>query len=231
MVGQEQMVERSDADRAHGSAHVIARADRTVLAQILRPGINLAIWRRGVPSPVAAWLATSSAGELAGTAQDVELGVPAACVPASLSAKIAAPTRDQRSGIAALAQDAGDLANLMAKLTGMPFVRVRVEWVRDQPCPYFHTDKVPFRLVCTYRGAGTQWLSNNVAERLRAPDDVPAESQVNCLTTGDVAVMRGSSHSKESGVPLTHRSPPLDFPLEWRLFLAIDPAHPDSRPQ
>jgi len=90
-----------------------------LLAHILRAGIiNLAIWRRKVRS-IAAWPDTSSAG----TTRDVELYIPAAYVPPPLSPKIAAPTSEQRAGVAALAREVGDLANLMATLAGRPFVR------------------------------------------------------------------------------------------------------------
>ena len=214
---------------AHKAPHTISSPHRSALAHILRPHINLAVWRREVPTPISNWLSRYPAEEVAAGSRDIDICVPAACVSASLRAAIAARTRRQDADISSLARDAAELAGLVARISRNPKVRLRLEWVTHQACSNFHADRVPFRLVCTYHGPGTEWVSNATAERLTSPESRPPADEVHRLISGDVAVMRGWSNGDNSGMPLKHRSPPVDFPSEWRLFLAIDPASPSGQ--
>ena len=75
--------------------------------------------------------------------------------PVHLGAALPSETVEQRIGVSALALDVGSLASIMARLTGRPYVRVRLERVNHNACRYFHVDRVAYRLVCTYRGPGT----------------------------------------------------------------------------
>jgi hypothetical protein len=213
----------SDRGRAHVLSHVVARPDRTVLAHILRNGINLAIWQRPVPTPILDWVSEAPLDHLLFTFRDIDFEGPAACTGALLAAKIRSHTPYELAARMALVSDVADLANVTAKIAHVTSVRIRLEWVMDQPCSYFHIDKVPLRLLCTYFGPGTEWLSNETASRLTAPADVPAQIEINHLMAGDVAVMRGAPYGSTIGTALTHRSPSVHSPSEWRLFLAIDP--------
>jgi hypothetical protein len=204
--------------------HVVARADWDVLRHILQPDINLAIWQRDVPAPIATWLSGGLPDDL--PTHDIDTDVSAACVAARISMAIPSQTPAQRAGVAALARDAGDLANVLTRMSGSRSVRLRLEWVTDQQCSHFHADRVPMRLLCTYHGPATEWLANNVAERLGSPESVPPSAAINRLRTGDVAIMRGSL-GNATGAPMRHRSPPVDAPAEWRLLLAMDPVAAD----
>jgi Protein of unknown function (DUF1826) len=67
------------------AAHTVRRPSRAALTHILRPGINLAVWQRSVPAAIANWIKT---GALNGTpllSSDLDLRIPAACVPAALA--------------------------------------------------------------------------------------------------------------------------------------------------
>ena len=214
---------------AHREMHTIIGAHRTVLADVLRPNVSLAVWRRGVPTPISNWLSQCSAEEIATGSCDIDISIPAACVPASLCATISAQTAQQQAGVLSLSHDAAELAGLMARISGNPNVRLRLEWVTHQQCASFHADRMPFRLLCTYHGPGTEWVSVATAERLTSPDSMPPADEIHRLTSGDVAIMRGSSSRDHSSAPLKHRSPPVNFPSEWRLFLAIDPASPSGQ--
>jgi hypothetical protein len=228
MGAQDLIVERNEfgAGWADSLSHVITRADRTVLAHILLPGINLAIWERSVPRAIVRWLRETSLSDLQSRFQDLDFKAPAACIGALLSARMPSRTSREQAAKIALVNDVADLASVTTKIARVTSVRIRLEWVTEQPCSYFHTDKVPLRLVCTYRGSGTEWLSDEAAKRLTAPDDVPAQNEINRLTAGDVAVMLGSPYGSTIGTALTHRSPPVNSSSEWRLFLAIDPVPP-----
>lgn len=74
-----------------------------------------------------------------------------------------------------------------------------------QPCPKFHLDSLPFRLIVTLQGPGTQWL---------AADETPRE-----LAAGQVAVLPGKNGP---GRGTLHRSPPAEAGRS-RLVLTVDP--------
>jgi Protein of unknown function (DUF1826) len=201
--------------------HLVAGNDRGILGYVLQSHINLAIWRRDVPRAIAHWLSEISSEEL-GRVHNVDKELAAECVPAVISSALPARTPAAIAGVAALARDAGDLAVLFAQMSGNP-VRFRLEWVKDRQCPYFHADNVVMRLLCTYRGLGTEWIANNIADRLTSPQSIPPLTTINRLQAGDVAIMGGSLSDGVAG-PVRHRSPPANGADEWRLLLAIDPA-------
>lgn len=76
-------------------------------------------------------------------------------------------------------------------------------------CPRFHVDHVPARLICTYAGPGSEWLT--------APDAV----QVEQLSTGYVAVLKGERWLGNEGHGLVHRSPAVPAG-QRRLMLTLD---------
>jgi len=215
--------DKSSEHRYGCDEHVVCRMDRAILTHILQPGINLAVWRRDTPDPIAAWLRACPLEDTPLLSSDIDITVPAVCVPTELAAAVGGQSHCTRVGVSALAHDAGTLANIVSRIAGNPNVRVRLEWVRERQCAYFHADRIAFRLVCTYRGAGTEWISNATAGKLTSPESEPPPSEIHRLVPGDVAIMRGLSRALDAGPPLKHRSPPADSLTGWRLFLAIDP--------
>jgi hypothetical protein len=85
--------------------------------------------------------------------------------------------------------------------------------VRDDACARFHVDNVRARLLCTYRGPGTEYA--DLAAAAAGPEGR--------LARGAVAVFRGLRW-EGAGVGLLHRSPPIDGTGATRLLLAIDAA-------
>lgn len=117
-----------------------------------------------------------------------------------------------------LAEDVAALAGLYRSVTGAAHVVVRLERVSGDACRRFHADNVRVRLVCTYRGPGTEWLSPRAVAQAPEGEPLP-ESAIRRLPRGSVAVLRGT---KEDGPALLHRSPPIAGTGITRLFLAID---------
>lgn len=203
----------------NGSEHVVVRPERIGLTHILRPEINLAVWQRDVPSEISIWLSRIRSEDLAARPRDIDRRLPAGDVAAALLSELSVNDPIARAGVASLARDAKELAHLFAQLSGCSSVRLRLDWVVEQRCPRVHADRVPMRLLCTYRGAGTEWVSNDV--KLPPLHAEPHKDMLNQLGTGDVAIMKGSLGSGTD--PLRHRSPPLNGPDEWRLLLSLDP--------
>ena len=58
---------------------------------------------------------------------------------------------------ARLIDDIAALADLFAGVMQTPFLRLRLDVVQGNACRKFHVDAITARLVCTYRGTGTQY--------------------------------------------------------------------------
>ena len=120
-----------------------------------------------------------------------------------------------------LAEDIVDKADMMAQLTGAPELRVKLDVIEDDHCRKFHVDNVRLRLVTTYRGPGTEWISPRLSSTL-APGSLPPDDAIRHLPTGHVAVMRGGKGATPDRPGVLHRSPVIAGTGIVRLFLAID---------
>lgn len=113
-----------------------------------------------------------------------------------------------------LIQDIATLTDIFCEVMGAPLVRLRLDRVTTNACRKFHVDAVVARLVCTYRGTGTQYgISNNGAEPIR----------VFTVPTGAPIVLRGNLWPEKPLSGLLHRSPPIEGSGETRLVLVLDP--------
>ncbi len=121
-----------------------------------------------------------------------------------------------------LAADAALLARTLAQLTGTRRVVLRIEAIVGDACRLFHADAVALRLVTTYEGRGTQWLSEADVDISDHGGDVP-EDRIYEMATGTVGVFKGL-RGVTGKHPLIHRSPPRRPGDPVRLFLAVDPA-------
>jgi hypothetical protein len=108
-----------------------------------------------------------------------------------------------------------DLLHLIALARGLAqgaALRVRIETKANDACRPFHADNVPLRLICTYRGPGTQWLADGAFDRAElgcaGKVFVRDWSAVRELSSGDVAVMKGLGFPGGCAAALVHRSPP-----------------------
>jgi len=112
-------------------------------------------------------------------------------------------------------------------------LRFCLEAVHTPDCRLFHTDRVGLRLICTYRGPGTQWLDEDnvnrgelglrgramaVANRAMVRD--PA--RIHTMDTGWVAVMKGDAFPGNDGGGLVHRAYPCEPGTPARLRLRLD---------
>ena len=120
-----------------------------------------------------------------------------------------------------LSQDAVFLARVFVELTGAPRLRLRLETVVDDACRRFHPDNVRFRLVTTYRGPGTEWISPRDATTTPSGAEL-LDARIRRLDRGHVAIMRGCRAATADLPALLHRSPPIAGSGVTRLFLAID---------
>lgn len=113
-----------------------------------------------------------------------------------------------------LVDDISALAAVFAEVTNAPYLRLRLDVVSGNACKKFHIDALTLRLICTYRGTGTQY---GIAPNGGAPGTVFTAS------TGAPIVLRGTEFPTNPKSGLLHRSPPIEGTGETRLVLVLDP--------
>ncbi len=192
---------------------VVESADPAILARIAEPGVATAVWRRPRDAAFAAWIDALPAERLPrlraiAAPESVEALVQAACD------SVGTPRGEPRDR---LAGDAAALALMLSRHASRPLVALRLEVVDGDKCRRFHIDRVRCRLLCTYRGAGTQY-----GAATPGADREPTE--IHQLAAGDAAMFRGALWPEGALPGVLHRSPPIGAAGETRLLLAIDPA-------
>jgi hypothetical protein len=87
-----------------------------------------------------------------------------------------------------------------------------LELVNKTVCPYFHIDKVVSRLVTTYFGPATEWLTEDNSNRDALQQRqyaaiVNNEKLIKQANIGDVMLFKGDSWESRNVKPIIHRSP------------------------
>ena len=113
-----------------------------------------------------------------------------------------------------LAGDIAALAHSFAGLMRADYVRLRLQAVSTNACRRFHVDAITGRLVCTYRGTGTQYGASHAGGEPEHVCTVP---------TGAPVLLRGSLWPPKPAAGILHRSPPIEGTGETRLVLVLDP--------
>lgn len=195
-------------------AVAVSGAEPGVLLDILRPAVNLAIWHRDLPGTFRIGLRSLvAAAPFTVVAEDL----PDAAVDA-LAAKLPAATALD------LLLDIRHLAELFATLagTGGP-VRIRLEAITGPACHRWHADAIGLRLLCTYRGAGTEWLPMaGGAQAARGLDPKALPGGRGRIAAGAVALLKGEGFAGNAGFGCIHRSPPAGPGERARLLLCLD---------
>jgi hypothetical protein len=105
--------------------------------------------------------------------------------------------------------------------------RLRMEAVGTDACRKFHTDQVRIRLLCTYRGPGSEWVPDEHVQRSRLgphgenEDIVPELSAVRRVPRFAAALLKGDAFDRRTP-GIVHRSPLLASGVPHRLVLRID---------
>ena len=112
-----------------------------------------------------------------------------------------------------LIDDASALADLFAGLMETDYLRLRFDVVTTNACTKFHVDTVKARLVCTYRGTGTQYGTSS---------DGAEPQRVFTMPTGAPILLRGKLWPESPKSGLLHRSPQIEGTGETRLVFVLD---------
>lgn len=174
------------------------------------PACAAAIWHREIPVDSMTWLSNLKTGTLPNgrvvlQAKAVEDTVRNLCDIAET------PEGQHRDWLIA---DISNLAQCFAVLMRAPYLRLRLQAVTTNACRKFHRDAIAGRLVCTYRGTGTQYGTSDKG------DD---PTRVFTVPTGAPVLFRGTLWPTDPPSGLLHRSPPIEGTGETRLVLVLDP--------
>lgn len=180
------------------------------LSAIRDPGCAAAIWRRQPSKRFQSWIDALPPENLPKARVVLR---PDAIRDAVVQICEAAGTPDCEERDR-LIDDTEALADIFAGLIHAPYLRLRFDVVTTNACRKFHIDAVTARLVCTYRGTGTQYgISTDGAEPRR----------VFTVPTGAPMLLRGTLWPERPKSGLLHRSPPIEGTGETRLVLVLDP--------
>ena len=187
----------------------VAVSDRLEgLDAIREPGCAAAVWRRPTPG-FHGWLdalpaASLPKGRLILRPRSARTGAVRLCEEAGTPG---GPERD------ALCDDVAMLAEAFARLMDAEWLRLRLDAQATDGCRRFHVDAIRARLVCTYRGAGTQFGMST---------DGGAPAAVHQVATGAPILLRGKLWPAGTEGLLLHRSPPIEGTGATRLLLVLD---------
>lgn len=209
-------VQRASSIAISTSAHI--------LSDIYRPEHNIAIWQRTFSKEL-----TKNIDLM--LAQEPRLALVQSVTPEDAAQWV----RSKLEGYAcadALSEDIALIVDMFCCLFDVKEAGLRLTRLESPMCPKFHFDRVPCRLVTTYTGRATEWLTNDVIDRnklgagsLGQPDHLSglydSERSIRQMQPGDVALLKGSGWEGNENGGLIHRSPHVGQD-ERRLLLTLD---------
>lgn len=205
------------------SRHVVRGDTLDALSAITSDVVNLTLWRRRLPAALRASIDTHRTRVIAG-----EAWFDACDSDARTAGHFAVLLRDVATADRALWRaDIEPLVRSFARLSAAHVVRATLETVTGSGCRKFHADHVDLRLLCTYDGAGTQWVPDAAVRRdmltVGDNDDIVEEpASVQTMACGDVGLFKGEAWPGNAGRGIVHRSPPKPQEGHRRVLLCLD---------
>ncbi|MDD9908340.1 MAG: DUF1826 domain-containing protein [Ahrensia sp.] len=207
------MLQRQIIENAAVGVGVIDSVDEMNL--IHKPGVAAVIWRRQPQQEFQRWIDTLDPARLPEARLVLQPTTVASAVE-HLFTISNMPVDEHRHF---LVEDIATLARNFATVMGSPYLRLRLDVVTDNACPKFHIDAVKARLLCTYRGLGTQYAVS--------PDGTEPD-RVFSAPTGSAMILKGIKWPEPPRSGLLHRSPPIEGSGETRLLLVLDPVDEEA---
>ena len=193
-----------------------------VLHRILDPGVNLSLWQRPAQEAIRRELSHLHASHL----PDVRCWTSSASFDDDLCALLG------QQGLDPLALknwriDLGRLAELFFGISEGRDVALRLETTEDDGCRRFHVDRTHLRLLCTYRGPGTEWLTDAQVDRVAQASGAPNDCIIRFGEPSQfepfwVGILKGDAYPGNAGHGLVHRSPPIAGSGQIRVLFCLD---------
>lgn len=179
----------------------------------LSADIDAAIWQRALPESVHAWLDALPDHALPQGRFVLQPDHVLDCLEVVFE-RLGSPLTPARTWFC---EDVQRLATRVEALSGAPLIRLRLEPVFDNACAKFHIDNVTTRLICTYRGPGTQI----------AVDETAMET-IKTVPTGAPILLKGKQWPQAKPPQLKHRSPPIEGTGLVRLMVVLETTNLDD---
>ncbi|MEM1190932.1 MAG: DUF1826 domain-containing protein [Pseudomonadota bacterium] len=206
----------------NGSQTHIITDTSAELSAILEPGVNLSVWRRPEAQEISEELVVLQPHHL----PDVRCPTSPSTFAADVSRLL------KQSGLPPEAfslwrADLHRLALLYFPLAVGRRVTLRLETTDQDGCRRFHTDRTHLRLLCTFRGPGTEWLMDTQvdrdAERANASnDEILRYGEPSQLQSFWVGILKGTAFPGNAQHGLVHRSPPIGQSGQVRVLFCLD---------
>lgn len=105
-------------------------------------------------------------------------------------------------------------------------IRIQLQVIKSDMCRLFHVDHIKQRLLCTYKGAGTQWVENsNVNREWLAKGDnskiIKDENLIKITSPFDIILLKGEKFNANIKGAV-HRSSPIKLSNGLRIVLKLD---------
>ena len=186
-----------------------------VLTEVLRDGVNLAVWRRRLAPQLEDFAElVVSLGQPLADQRVIDVDEQQMPVLPDLLREAA-----DLQGYEAFVADVTWLVAAYACLVGARRVGLRLRVLGGPMCPRFHVDNVPVRLLTTYTGPGSEWLREQKSPRGELHTALSSVDNIQHLHAGEVAVLKGEKWQGNEGAGLVHRSPSGQ---QGRLLLSLD---------
>lgn len=199
------------------------------LREIAHPRISLALWRRQADPKIAREVADLTAERLPSGRMALSSSATQAQCMSRLQGLLQAHAVEPEGfgwWLADMAMLAELFADLVTRTLGPRPITARVETLDDVACPRFHVDRTRLRLLCTYRGPGTEWLPDEEIDRAalenRQPNaQIQRAAQPRSLAPFWVGLFKGECFPGNAGRGQVHRSPALP-PDGLRVLFGLD---------
>lgn len=193
-----------------------------ILRQIHDPDVNLCLWQRQPQTAIARELSLLQASDL----PDVRCRTSLATFDDDVSALL------QKQGLDPLAfknwrNDLRWLAEIYFSASEGREVVMRLVTTDGDDCRRYHVDRTNLRLLCTYRGPGTEWLTNAQVDRKAQVNGAPNERIIRFGVPSQfeafwVGILKGDAYPGNAGQGLVHRSPSITDSGQTRVLFCLD---------
>ncbi|MFK8048615.1 MAG: DUF1826 domain-containing protein [Halioglobus sp.] len=201
------------------SGQIIAERSN-VLRRIVEPDVNLALWQRPTQESIVRELSKLQASDL----RDVRRPTSLRSFDDDVVALLAEQNLDPFV-LVSFRSDMHQLAEMFFSINDSPEAEFRLVTTDRDNCRRFHVDRRRLRLLCTYQGPGTEWLTEEQVDRVALAGCLPNSAvvrfgQPSRFARFWVGIMKGDPENEGWG--LVHRSPPIEGSGQVRVLFCLD---------
>ncbi|MBO6555312.1 MAG: DUF1826 domain-containing protein [Pseudomonadales bacterium] len=203
------------------SPHLLS-ASSDVLGKIVDPGVNLCVWQRDPSVEIR--------DEIAGLQPKQLRDVRCQTSTHNFDNDIRAVLHDgglDASGFPHFLADLSRVAAPFFAVTEGREVKFRLLTTDQDDCRRFHVDYRYLRLLCTYQGPGTEWLTDAQADRDAyenggSNEEIIRFGEPSRLEQFWVGILKDDAYPNNQGKGLVHRSPPVSGSGQTRVVFCLD---------